>query len=580
MKRVPKPKMTNGTAVKRQSAETPENANFDIEEKLVNNPGGLNFRQTDVIVLTDVGCRVTRNLLELYGLVPPCHIPIGYFLKHISRFSDYDRDEYVELKQLIEPEFARQKEIVDELYAQGRARYDLLWILFAEDTLISWTGTHGNRECGIILSSVYVDGFDAGFKLRISRLTSDGTDLFLSQAHLSIAKFNDLALGDISGHPKIITENDEEFATLVARGQKWVSMATDVFVMDYDGFMAKPGFFGNISVSVKGRCVVDVRGSSYFSNVNYNENFEHESKTKVDPRDDKRLLATAPSTLPAYAIGLHDWGLFNIDGLSPTVYNRAAFDKLVLDDELKDTVRALVSGCTAVDIPDIIAGKGGGVVLLLYGKPGTGKTLTAEVVAEHLGKPLLFVRAASISNTRFSDDVGKYFALAKRWNGVVLIDEADVLLMQRGPTDIKRNAVVANMLVELERHEGIVFLTTNRISDFDAAVASRITYALKFDPLDEFDRRDVWAVQIQKAMESARLPDETPMLDLDEKTAREWAETLSGYDINGRIIRTVFKNACSIAWHRKEKITLSDLHGIIRQQLRFHNDVAKSDSPL
>lgn len=37
---------------------------------------------------------------------------------------------------------------------------------------------------------------------------------------------------------------------------------------------------------------------------------------------------------------------------------------------------------------DFVAGKGGGLVVALHGRPGTGKTLTAEAIAELLHVPL------------------------------------------------------------------------------------------------------------------------------------------------------------------------------------------------
>ena len=44
----------------------------------------------------------------------------------------------------------------------------------------------------------------------------------------------------------------------------------------------------------------------------------------------------------------------------------------------------VLSGASA----DIIEGKGNGLIILLHGGPGTGKTLTAESVAELAEKPL------------------------------------------------------------------------------------------------------------------------------------------------------------------------------------------------
>jgi SpoVK/Ycf46/Vps4 family AAA+-type ATPase len=56
---------------------------------------------------------------------------------------------------------------------------------------------------------------------------------------------------------------------------------------------------------------------------------------------------------------------------------------------------------------------------------------------------------------------------------VVLIDEADIFLEKRTTTQIDRNAVVGTFLRVLEYYNGVLFLTTNRVHDFDEAFYSR-----------------------------------------------------------------------------------------------------------
>jgi hypothetical protein len=119
----------------------------------------------------------------------------------------------------------------------------------------------------------------------------------------------------------------------------------------------------------------------------------------------------------------------------------------------------------------------------------------------------------------------------------------------------------------------VVFLTTNRVGDFDAAVASRINFGLKYEPLSEDDRRAVWSVQLRKAAGRVCLLDGQDMLALDEAAVQEWARALAPHPINGRVIRTAIKIACSTAWHRKAPLALDTLRQVVAQQVAFQADV-------
>ena len=71
--------------------------------------------------------------------------------------------------------------------------------------------------------------------------------------------------------------------------------------------------------------------------------------------------------------------------VSLTRWNKEAFQNLVIDRKARDLIRALVSNHLAAEKgTDFIMGTGNGLILLLHGDPGTGKTLTAESVTEPL----------------------------------------------------------------------------------------------------------------------------------------------------------------------------------------------------
>ena len=124
-------------------------------------------------------------------------------------------------------------------------------------------------------------------------------------------------------------------------------------------------------------------------------------------------------------------------------------------------------------------------------------------------------------------------SLAHRWGAIILIDEADVYLEERSLKDVQRNGLVSVFLRHLEYFQGIMFLTTNRVTAFDDAFRSRITFAIKFDDLNIKAKKKIWETFLQK------LPTEV-------KISEEEMDHLSRKDINGRQVRRSHGGVTSI----------------------------------
>ncbi|KAI4645590.1 uncharacterized protein J4E79_010768 [Alternaria viburni] len=149
---------------------------------------------------------------------------------------------------------------------------------------------------------------------------------------------------------------------------------------------------------------------------------------------------------------------------------------------------------------DIVPGKGKGLVFLLYGKPGLGKTLTAEAVAEHIQCPMYSITSGELGTDIEQTDVQlrTIFTRAKAWDAIILLDEADVFLAKRTATDLKRNAYVSVFLRLIEYYKGTMFLTTNRLEDFDKAFESRIHLTIRYEALDSTRRTNIWRNFLRK----------------------------------------------------------------------------------
>ncbi|CAG8981389.1 hypothetical protein HYALB_00009601 [Hymenoscyphus albidus] len=178
---------------------------------------------------------------------------------------------------------------------------------------------------------------------------------------------------------------------------------------------------------------------------------------------------------------------FAISRLQPISWGKETFESLVLEPKQKKLIHSLVKQHSLLDdkFDDLVCGKGQGLIILLSGNPGCGKTLTAEAVAEVTRKPLYMVSAGELGTKPPEVDkaLTQALTLAHKWQAVMLLDEADVFLQVRDTIDLERNALVSIFLRQLEYYQGILILTTNRIGDCDPSFESRIHISLNYPDL-------------------------------------------------------------------------------------------------
>ena len=116
-------------------------------------------------------------------------------------------------------------------------------------------------------------------------------------------------------------------------------------------------------------------------------------------------------------------------------------------------------------------------------------------------------------------------SLAHKWKAVILLDEADVYLEQRSTQDIRRNGLVSVFLRHLEYFQGIMFLTTNRVTTFDDAFQSRIHFSMKFDDLSPRAKKKIWNNFLEQIPPA------------EKNVEDEEVESLSRKNVNGRQVR-------------------------------------------
>ena len=189
--------------------------------------------------------------------------------------------------------------------------------------------------------------------------------------------------------------------------------------------------------------------------------------------------------------------------------------------------------------------KGSRSVINFYGLPGTGKSMSAEAIANELGRSIIKVSYAELESKYVGDtpkNIKRAFAAAKIQNAVIFFDEADSILGKRLSSvtqgaDHSVNVSRSVMLQEMDEFAGVVIFATNLARNYDSAFVRRIHSHIKFELPNQQARESIF-----KQMLVANLPlgpTVTPQY------LAQITEGLSGGDL-----RTVVINAAAKAVSR------------------------------
>lgn len=386
---------------------------------------------------------------------------------------------------------------------------------------------------------------------------SDGTAFVQKQQDFAISEFKGLKYPETL-NVRVMTPEDEAYLT--ERGRKFLKYGKGVHYCAYTGTMFYRTPYGNVHFNANGRVIVDKIGHKA---VNPNDmditdmgnmggrmsygghNTGPQSFTDI-PEDS--LYLTWPF-FRGFSFQAKRWGEIFVENLGEINFDDNAFDYLVLDPKRKHIAKSLVINSKS-SFGDIITGKSGGCIFLLHGPPGTGKTLTAEAMSEVLHQPLYSITVGELGTTPdvLEQKLTRILEMTKSWNAVILIDEADIFLEKRSDNDIQRNAMVGIFLRLLERHTGVMFLTTNRAEQLDEAFRSRISVIFKYPKLDQPTRLQIWKNLLQASECS-----------LTEENIIE----LSSHEINGRQIKNSIRMAQSLALTDNVPISKEYLNDVI-----------------
>lgn len=480
------------------------------------------------------------------------------------------KDELGVALQYIAEDYASTQASLTSLLEHDEITFDLLWAIFPPNVTV-YTKNNLLREPQILkLQKGEFGQLPSGaryFVLNLQYLSHDGEKLGWTPKTIQIGQFDgakkvyNLVVVPLNHLP----EKETVCAELTKRGKRYLELleAPRGTYQEYVGAAIAENRdvvvqeeYKKVVFHVSGRIMLD---SKIFLQQN---EYTDLLKPAVENEVEASSLSEANLKFCNYCIGgfgfrQKKWCLFSLSHLEPVVWNSDAFSKLVMDARKRNLIHSLVkshrNGTETFD--DVVSGKGKGLVGLLSGNPGVGKTLTAEVIAEVTKRPLYMLSAGELGTQVYDVEkkLGMVLEVTRQWGCVLLIDEADVFLQERDGLDLERNAMVSVFLRRLEYFQGVLIMTTNRKRTIDPAFDSRIHFKLHYADLSPESRSTIWKNCL------ANIPVELPRAELNDD---EWKQ-LANLKLNGRQIKNAVACAVSIAVEEKTTLTLEGIQVIL-----------------
>ncbi|WAO93113.1 AAA domain-containing protein [Fusarium falciforme] len=460
------------------------------------------------------------------------------------------------LRETLETELHSSFQAFNEVRKTGYTTFTNILMAFVPGEIVL-RSKDGVLSAGILQHASIEKEFMGGLVciLRVQVLDWNGKTLGYREKTWKIESFQgfrkatDLDAFPLAAHPdqeklkKLLTDRGRAFEGLCGQHTK-----------NYNGLVHLESGWERKTIFISERIIVDASAFYRFQHHSVPDLTELESeegKQGTHPPDspsdshtrsqqqtaltEKQCMLAVPR-VKGFALSMKKWFEFAVSDITPITWNEKLLGNLVIPDEEKQLLLALVAHTAKEEdggFDDFIEGKGKGLILLLAGPPGVGKTLTAESVAEELKRPLYRVGAGDLGLS--ADDVEsslkEAFRRCSHWNAVLLIDEADVFLEKRSSDRLAQNELVSVFLTLLEYYQGVLILTTNRTEKIDPAFESRIDIILTYDHLSQDARKQIWSNFI------SRLPPGSVGLDDAD------LDNLSRWDINGRQIKSAIKTA-------------------------------------
>ncbi|KAI0844148.1 hypothetical protein F5Y00DRAFT_266876 [Daldinia vernicosa] len=544
--------------------------------------------------------KVFDDRLEIIGAYPLLHCRNRLMAMEKTDVDEDTKAELEVMRQLYERKshLIRTGKHLDELIKKQKIDYDGLRGLFRKDQLVVFRELRDEWAVARVRTFT-IDSLDDiryntdELQLECEAIDSDGKNYKNRLYRKEIEKFvGTKNITELEVYPLQFHPGKESLIEIsIKSGKRWCELHAQLNesgqpvakVMQYVGYcetFIEGSNDDGVGREIAGRVIVDPTKFPDRCITFVEHNIDPFGIKCLDGETEVDSLVLCPEKVLVYSLSDNEWYNVAMRKLEFPTWIQSAWKRLVKPestlaadsiDRIQRLARAHAHYKQAREIdknPNNFRGKGKGLTFLLHGPPGVGKTMLAECLSEEHQRPLYRVNLGMlVADDSWESTIEEIFRQAHFWDAILLIDEAEVVMSERTPENMRSSAWVAVFLRKIEYFEGILFLTTNQIHMIDPAFISRVNLGMAFPELEYETRLQIWkSIFSQDDDANAAIW----LSDSKETTLRKWATK----PLNGRQIRNVIYSA-RLLGDSGGKITENGIEDCLRDVINFMDMIEK-----
>lgn len=470
------------------------------------------------------------------------------------------------LLEVVEAESKQPVKQLEEMLSNNQISFDLLEYYYEE-------GKSYIYNSGLLNNSLDVERPIIMVVLKSTRFLDDRGALLIEMEHLEwdgvrfekrSLTFDLFAFQGTRAISSLFLQpvTDEAFVKVAERGRLYLSYSRVCCAEYYDDTPVRSISTANSTPRTR-RVMIDP--------VGFNRAWQgYNPHLRVPlPDNAEEHIARLPYWIGGYDLEVNRWRTFNIWDLKPVKYDQEAWSKLIMDEDTKDLLRALVdsTGCSVGGLKPAQFNKG--QTVLLKGPPGTGRMTTVHAVCNLLKRPLLTITITAddlvYDLVNLLSDIALRASFAATWNAVIVVKGADHLLESKSQEHRDR---VNTVLRQFESDDCISFWVSSACGE---ELLSRFSTVVDFPELDAAARRRLWLGHFglnDPVAICARtlITSSVDQKEIDHSLLLRDIEKLSRHRLDGRTIDNIVRSARALAASNGEHLSIHHIKLVMKTQ--------------